>query len=245
MHPSHKLDYFCKVGWLEDWIVVAKTMVHDKWATYYKPAAPAQAEALLGKNNMNLCWMFSAVTLSGGNATSAAADALNIYLKSPIILNAVLAQFALDYLSVPATSTDAKHTFSRGHLTVSCLCHSLTDVSVRTNTVLSFWACIPGLVSKKDLANSIKMHPGDAPASSGGGVSSALSVKKAATGPLCKTGSVSMSSTLSTCAGCAESRKKVLTKKIKAAKAAAKEAVTGNGKAPAILNIIEVDSDSE
>lgn len=57
-----------------------------------------------------------------------------------------LAQMALDYLSVPATSTDVERAFSRGGLTVSKLRHSLTDESTRCSSVLELWAEIDGFI---------------------------------------------------------------------------------------------------
>ena len=69
----------------------------------------------------------------------------------------LLAPIALDFLSVPgknlifscyndsdhhtllATSTDVERTFSCGGLTVSKMCHSLSDESTRAATVLSSW----------------------------------------------------------------------------------------------------------
>ena len=50
-----------------------------------------------------------------------------------------------------ATSVDAERAFSRGRLTVSRLRHSLSDASVRANTVLGSWAGIPGLVDEKEM----------------------------------------------------------------------------------------------
>ncbi len=81
---------------------------------------------------------------------------------------------ALDFLSVPgkqrsfvyifvtsidahiATSTDAERAFSRGHLTVSRLRHSLNEESVRTSTVLGSWANIPDLIPEEDIIDFIK-----------------------------------------------------------------------------------------
>lgn len=58
-----------------------------------------------------------------------------------------------------ATSTDAECTFSRGHLTVSRLRHSLGEDSVRAGTVVSSWAGIPAILREDDLANVIKAGP--------------------------------------------------------------------------------------
>ena len=52
--------------------------------------------------------------------------------------------------AIVATSTDAERAFSRGRLTVSRLRHSLSDASVRANTVLGSWARIDDLVPEKE-----------------------------------------------------------------------------------------------
>lgn len=63
-------------------------------------------------------------------------------------------------LMVPliATSTDAERAFSRGHLTVSRLRHSLSEESVRASTVLGSWANIPGLVPEAEIVELLKQN---------------------------------------------------------------------------------------
>lgn len=58
-----------------------------------------------------------------------------------------------------ATSTDTECTFSRGHLTVSRLRHSLGEDSVRAGTVVGSWAGIPAILREDDLANIMKAGP--------------------------------------------------------------------------------------
>ena len=55
-----------------------------------------------------------------------------------------------------ASSTDAERGFSRGRLTVSRLRHSLSDESVRANTVLGSWARIDRLVPEKETIEFLK-----------------------------------------------------------------------------------------
>jgi hypothetical protein len=38
LHPRHKLAYFKKANWPEDWINVAKTIVRDEYEHTYKVA---------------------------------------------------------------------------------------------------------------------------------------------------------------------------------------------------------------
>jgi hypothetical protein len=45
-----------------------------------------------------------------------------------------------------ATSTDVERAFSRGGLTVSKMCHSLSDESTRAASILGAWCDLPGAV---------------------------------------------------------------------------------------------------
>ena len=38
LHPRHKLDYFKRAAWPEEWIIVAKTIVRDEYELTYKVA---------------------------------------------------------------------------------------------------------------------------------------------------------------------------------------------------------------
>jgi hypothetical protein len=55
-----------------------------------------------------------------------------------------------------AASTDVEHAFSKGHLTVSRLHHSLYDKSTHAVTVLGSWASISELLSDEELVRVIK-----------------------------------------------------------------------------------------
>lgn len=89
--------------------------------------------------------------------------------------NAALTHMALDVLSIPgkvpswssrcalisippiATSVDAERAFSHGQLTVSQLCHSLSEQTVHTSTVLGSWAHYPELVPEADAVTLLKV----------------------------------------------------------------------------------------
>jgi hypothetical protein len=103
---------------------------------------------------------------------SVASDALDLFLADPPITSitdywhtisssrnplASLAPMTIDFLSIPAASTDVEHAFSSGGLTVSDLRHSLSDESTRAATVLSSWAGVPGLISENDIVENIRM----------------------------------------------------------------------------------------
>ncbi|KAF8585777.1 hypothetical protein K439DRAFT_1314362, partial [Ramaria rubella] len=48
-----------------------------------------------------------------------------------------------------ATSTDTERAFSSGGLTVSQMCHSLSDKSTRAASVLSSWAAVGGVIPEE------------------------------------------------------------------------------------------------
>jgi hypothetical protein len=50
-----------------------------------------------------------------------------------------------------ATSTDVERAFSHGGLTVSKMCHHLSDKSVRSATVLGSWVSLPDFVLRKEI----------------------------------------------------------------------------------------------
>lgn len=38
LHPRHKLDYFKKAGWEEEWIVAAQKIVREEYERSYAPS---------------------------------------------------------------------------------------------------------------------------------------------------------------------------------------------------------------
>jgi hypothetical protein len=105
----------------------------------------------------------------------ACSDPLDIYLADPPITSitnpltywhsimssqnvfAPLARMALDFLSMPAASTDVERAFSRGRLTVSRLRHSLSNEATRAATVLSSWSTISGLIPENEIIENIRL----------------------------------------------------------------------------------------
>ncbi|KAF8591399.1 hypothetical protein K439DRAFT_1327195, partial [Ramaria rubella] len=55
-----------------------------------------------------------------------------------------------------ATSMDVEQAFSAGHLTVSRMCHSLSDESTRAATVLSSWVMVEGLIPQAEIIEAFK-----------------------------------------------------------------------------------------
>ncbi|KAF8572642.1 hypothetical protein K439DRAFT_1342833, partial [Ramaria rubella] len=55
-----------------------------------------------------------------------------------------------------ATSTDTERAFSRGGLTVSRMCHSLSDASTHATSVLALWGSIEGLIPASQIVQGFK-----------------------------------------------------------------------------------------
>ncbi|OJT02096.1 hypothetical protein TRAPUB_7442 [Trametes pubescens] len=140
------------------------------------PKQPAGTGRLSAQASANAA-MFASVSKNGSRKRANAFDPLEAYLETPPISSveeplhhwnlilessrddspdAALARMALDFLSAPAASTDVEQAFSRGHLTVSRLRHSLGEDSVRAGTVVGSWARIPDLLDEELLAKSLK-----------------------------------------------------------------------------------------
>ncbi|GJF00030.1 hypothetical protein PsYK624_163070 [Phanerochaete sordida] len=160
LHPKHKLDYFRQQKWKADWITTAVDLLRTQWEDHYKPKpdenAPTASSQSQTHDDPFAC--LDTYTLEGDG------DVLDNWLKTPTNPSCVdplahwenqrkvapmwepLARMALDFLSVPAASTNVERAFSRGGLTVSKRRHSLNDESTRAATVISSWAAVPGLI---------------------------------------------------------------------------------------------------
>ncbi|KAI0760028.1 hypothetical protein C8Q74DRAFT_1208500 [Fomes fomentarius] len=81
---------------------------------------------------------------------------LELLLKSD--LDCELTQMAIDFLSAPASSTEAEQSFSSGCVIVSQLCHVLSDLSVCISTVLGSWEKTPNLILEKKILRSFHVN---------------------------------------------------------------------------------------
>ncbi|KAK0430951.1 hypothetical protein EV421DRAFT_1720996, partial [Armillaria borealis] len=160
MHPSFKMEYFHDQKWEPEWIECCFKIVCGIWNKHYKPApSPINAEAHKRHRNND-------------------GDLLEKYLCDPIIEDldnplhywtslldpcdqsgkvssatpkGALAQIALDFLSMPATSTDVEQLFSHGGLNMTKWHHNLSTESTIAQTVLNSWIKYPGLVDNDEL----------------------------------------------------------------------------------------------
>ena len=169
LNPAYKLSYFRKRNWPESWVKTAEELLREEWKTNYQlneveeVPAPIQHAAT------------TSLTQKYFGSHRVRSDPIDIYLADPPITSitnpliywhsimssqnifAPLARMALDFLSMPAASTDVERAFSRGRLTVSRLRHSLSDESTRAATVLSSWANISGLIPEEEIIENIRL----------------------------------------------------------------------------------------
>ncbi|KIM91753.1 hypothetical protein PILCRDRAFT_83832 [Piloderma croceum F 1598] len=151
LYPRYKSAYFIKAGWPSDWIKMAEDLLRTQWREYYKPASVVTDEI---------------PSLDSYSSTSVLGDPVDEWLSTPALTNVSdglswwaamaqikhpLAPMALDFLSAPATSTDVEQAFSRGRLTISKMCHSLSDESTRAATVLSSWCDFPPAIPHDEI----------------------------------------------------------------------------------------------
>ena len=76
--------------------------------------------------------------------------ALDFLLTPGMIAYATL-PFAKDAHYLTATSTDYEWAFSQGGLTVSRMCHALSDESVHAATVLGSWCSLPDIIPQEEI----------------------------------------------------------------------------------------------
>ncbi|GJE85026.1 hAT transposon family protein [Phanerochaete sordida] len=166
LHPKYKVDYFRNQKWKADWITAAIEILRSEWEDHYKPkpdeTAPTSASQSQNTHDDPFACLDTYTIDEDG-------DVLDDWLKTPTHPTCTdpllhwenqrkvapmwepLARMALDFLSVPASSTDVERAFSRGGLTVSKRRHSLNDESTRAATVISSWAAVPGLIPEAAL----------------------------------------------------------------------------------------------
>ncbi|KAF8585289.1 hypothetical protein K439DRAFT_1646652 [Ramaria rubella] len=115
LHLHYKTLYFQRQKWPESWIDTAVKLLWDQWEQNYKPTR-----------------------CESSNPSGVILDPLT-HWEAQKAGGSHLARMALDFLSIPATSTDTKYAFSRGGLTVSCMHHSLLNASTCATSVLASW----------------------------------------------------------------------------------------------------------
>jgi hypothetical protein len=59
LHPRHKLDYFKKAGWEEEWIIAAKKIVREEFERSYMAPVIEDDEPSASDQVLVRCFVFS------------------------------------------------------------------------------------------------------------------------------------------------------------------------------------------
>ncbi|KDQ18328.1 hypothetical protein BOTBODRAFT_103694, partial [Botryobasidium botryosum FD-172 SS1] len=170
LHPTFKTEYMQDQEWEQGWIERAVDLLRETWQTYAPtpsattPSAPVASTPALYDFDRYRKQKRSA-------AVSTASDQLEAYLSEPVLniedplaywnekrlIGACpeLAQMALDYLTIPATSVDVEQAFSFGRQTVSLYRHSLSKSTIRASIVFGN-RCKEGLVDDEELVTLLR-----------------------------------------------------------------------------------------
>jgi len=172
LQPRYKLEYFRQAGWKDEWIDKAETIVRDEFTKLYSSSstsgdinddADASASVNSGDPIISQNIFDDLPAFKKRSKTMATLDELKLYLSTPpeVVLHPLrwwyekrlvyprLYRMALDYLSIPATSVEAKRLLSRGR-GVLCGGPSFKFQSTRALLCLGSWSIL-GLVHDEDV----------------------------------------------------------------------------------------------
>ncbi|KAF4614987.1 hypothetical protein D9613_003531 [Agrocybe pediades] len=146
-------------------------MIHKEWSKNYKPKDKAPP-VVTDDGALSRTSSFAKKYFNSLNEDDVlTSDTLEDWLVSPLMntsLNSIeywtqmdgggnrLAHMALDYFSIPASSTDVEQSFSHGGLTISKLRHSLSDESARAACVMGSWTSLDGAIPKDQIIESFR-----------------------------------------------------------------------------------------
>lgn len=169
LHPGLKLEYFRLQKWEDEWIEAAENLVREEYIDRYKdqvsPSTPA-AHISVEDKARQCADDFGDISL--GTAASLA-DELDDYLRQPVENTKIplqwwvhnqktypnLHRMALDYLSIPATSTAVERVFSQGRHLLHFTRNRLSPSSTRAFLCLGSWLRCD-LLAPEDLINVMK-----------------------------------------------------------------------------------------
>lgn len=158
LHPGMKLEYFRNQNWEGEWIEVAENLVYDEYAKYEKPTTDDldQDSAQMKEANDKGYASFGNLSVT----TQLRQNEVQAYLSLPVenvkdplkwwydnrFVYPSLHRMALDYLSIPATSTAVERVFSQGRHLLPFTRNNLSSGSIRAFLCFGSWACCGLLV---------------------------------------------------------------------------------------------------
>ncbi|OJT07830.1 hypothetical protein TRAPUB_1276 [Trametes pubescens] len=181
LHPRHKLLYFKKMKWKEEWISNAREILRTEYEKRYANCLPRAKQTHPGsdesgeeasslveeKNDINI---FEALEHEDV-ADDEVSDELTRYLSTDPerVKDALewwndrrasfpnLSRMALDYLSIPATSVDPERMFSRGRLALPHTRNRLSPQSTRALMCVGNWS-IAGFIRQSDARKAAQLE---------------------------------------------------------------------------------------
>ncbi|KDR83009.1 hypothetical protein GALMADRAFT_134522 [Galerina marginata CBS 339.88] len=176
---EHKLEYFRQAGWTSEWIDSAESLVRDEFERSYAANSDSSrkdkndhdsdrnsiSESVVQEERCKSTNIFDNLpALKKPPKSKVLLDELRLYLSAPPETTHLslrwwfekrqtyprLHRMALDYLSIPATSTDVGRLFSRGHLILPHTRSRLSTESTHAFLCLGSWS-LAGLVKDLDV----------------------------------------------------------------------------------------------
>ncbi|KAF5350275.1 hypothetical protein D9758_007809 [Tetrapyrgos nigripes] len=173
LHPRHKLNYFNTADWPDSWVATAKEIVREVYDRDYKhtsgeepmdvdkPASPGASK----KHNR-----FDDLPALKPPKAGELGDELDRYLSADVeatddVLGwwygrkkdfPTLYRMGLDYLTIPATSTDVERVFSRGRFLLPYVRNRLSADTTRALMCLRQWSLM-GLIQDEDVMTVAKL----------------------------------------------------------------------------------------
>jgi hAT family C-terminal dimerisation region len=162
------LEYFRQHEWEAEWIEAAEDLVWAEFSRTYNNN-PTEAAETQGDSNAVGTTFADFGDISVAQAKTRAEKEIDKYLRAPVesvkdplcwwvqhrLIYPSLSRMALDYLSVPATSTAVERVFSRGRQLLPFTRCALSAASMRMYLCLGSW-CRAGLIRAEDLEDAIK-----------------------------------------------------------------------------------------
>ena len=167
LHPGMKLDYFRQAEWEAEWIEEAESLVREEYVSHYENKdRPAQEEETDTSADTGTDFNdFSNLSVQ----SAARRHEVDDYLHAPVeavseplrwwtnnrFVYPYLHRMALDYLSIPATSTAVERVFSCGRHILPFTRNRLSASTIRAYLCLGSW-CSKNLVGIPEIVSVIK-----------------------------------------------------------------------------------------
>jgi len=167
LHPGMKLDYFRQAEWEADWVDEAESLVRNEYISHYENKdMPKQTDTTDAATDAGTDFNdFGNLSVQ----SAARRHEVDDYLRAPVeavieplrwwtnnrFVYPHLHRMALDYLSIPATSTAVERVFSHGRHILPFTRNRLSASTIRAYLCLGSW-CSKNLVGIPQIVTVIK-----------------------------------------------------------------------------------------